>query len=45
MGVYEVGEHYCAKCKKKTQHDIGWESEEPERLDLKCHECKYERFE
>lgn len=45
MGVYEKKEHYCLKCKKTTMHDIGWESEFPEQLDLKCHECGYERYE
>jgi len=45
MGVYETGDHHCSKCQKTTKHDIGWESELPDKLDLKCQECQYSRIE
>lgn len=39
VGVYDEVKASCPKCRKITMHESGWESEEPNVLDLWCKEC------
>jgi len=39
VGVYDRAELFCRKCGKKTPHETGWESEEPNVLDTECMVC------
>lgn len=41
VGVYDKAELFCNKCNKRTIHETGWESEDPEALWTKCTECGY----
>jgi ribosomal protein L44E len=38
-GVYDKAEMYCPRCKRRTMHEIGWESEEPDSLEETCLSC------
>lgn len=39
-GVYDKTTKYCEVCKTDTEHETGWESEEPNVLDYWCKVCK-----
>lgn len=41
VGVYDEAELYCHKCEKRTTHETGWESEEPDALWAKCKVCGF----
>jgi hypothetical protein len=38
-GVYDQCVMWCPCCKKNTMHNTGWESSEPEMLEVQCTEC------
>ncbi len=38
-GVYDKAKHICHICGERTMHLTGWESEEPDRLDIQCIPC------
>lgn len=38
-GVYDESYLICHVCGKSTKHLTGWESEEPDRLDIQCIPC------
>jgi ribosomal protein L44E len=43
-GAGMIGQHYCPKCEKKTDHNEWWESEFPNQLEVDCRECKHSRI-
>lgn len=38
-GVYDHDQIFCPLCNKVTEHLTGWESEEPNVIDIQCVEC------
>lgn len=42
-GVYDFDQIYCPICQTETKHITGWESEEPNVIDVQCTVCYGER--
>lgn len=42
-GVYDYDQIFCPICQKVTKHITGWESEEPNVIDIQCTTCYGER--
>lgn len=43
-GVYDKQLMDCPECKRRTEHLTGWESEEPNTIDVQCVPCHGERW-
>lgn len=39
VGVYDHKTKFCTECNKNTEHETGWESEEPNVMDYTCKIC------